>query len=286
VSGFVTTPGSTLPGVLSPATTEAVLERLGFSDAPALDLEGLDAVYDAWSRHVPFDNVVKRIHLASGDPAPFPNGEPEAFFASFLHHGAGGTCWPSSGGLHALLEALGFDARRGSGAMRDDLSGPIHSHGTVLVRLEGETYWVDSSMLTGRVFAVRPGEATTLDDPLHAIRVEPVEESWRVWWTHPFLPEMLGCLLLDDDVTAEHYLARYEWSRTMSPFNLSLHTTRNTHDSRVTIAFDHRFDRTTDGVTTRVLGDERDRVLIEELGYSEEIVAALPADDPDPRAPQ
>ena len=282
----MTTAGSTLPDVLTPATTEAVLERLGFSDAPTPDLEGLDAVYDAWSRRVPFDNVVKRIHLDRGDPEPFPNGEPEAFFASFLRHGAGGTCWPSSGGLHALLESLGFDVRRGSGAMRDDLSGPIHSHGTVLVRLDGNDYWVDSSMLTGRVFVVRPGEETFLDDPLHAVRVEPVNLSWRVWWTHPFLPEMLGCLLLDDDVTAEHYLARYEWSRGMSPFNLSLHATRNTHDSRVTIVFEQRFDRTADGVAARQLGDDRDRVLIDELGYSEEIVAALPPDEPDPRAPQ
>src|SRR2546423_743257 len=198
---------------LSSATTEAVLQRLGFSDAPKADLDGLNVLYDAWCRNVPFDNVVKRIHLASGSSAPFPNGEPEAFFASYLRHGTGGTCWPSSGGLHALLEALRFDARRASGAMRDDLSGPIHTHGTVLVRLEGEDYWVDSSMLTRRVFAIRPGAESKLDDPLHAVRVEPVDDSWRVWWTHPFLPEMLGCLLLDDDVTAEQYLARYEWSR-------------------------------------------------------------------------
>jgi N-hydroxyarylamine O-acetyltransferase len=270
--------------VLSRETTDRVLGRLGFSDAPVPDLAGLNALYDAWCRHVPFDNVVKRIHLASGSSEQFPNGTPEAFFASFLRHGTGGTCWPSSGGLHALLEATGFDARRGSGAMRDDLSGPIHSHGTVLVRLDGVDYWVDSSMLTGRVFPVRRDEETTLDDPLHAVRVEPVEDRWRVWWTHPFLPETLGCLLLDDDVTAEHYLARYEWSRQMSPFNLSLHATRNTRDSRVTIAFDHRFDRTVAGVTNRTLGDDRDRVLIEELGYSEEIVHALPVDDPDPRA--
>jgi N-hydroxyarylamine O-acetyltransferase len=269
---------------LSPATTEAVLTSLGFSVAPRPDLDGLNAIYDAWCRQVPFDNVIKRIHLASRNPAPLPNGEPEAFFASYLRHGTGGTCWPSSGGLHALLEAVGFDARRGSAAMRDDLSGPIHTHGTVLVRLDAIDYWVDTSMLTGHVFAVRPGEETRLEDPLHAVRVEPVGEMWRVWWTHPFLPETLGCLLLDDDVTGEHYLARYEWSRQMSPFNLSLHLTRNVDGARVTVAFDQRFRRTVEGVTSSPLGTDRDRVLVEELGYSEEIVAALPADDPDPRA--
>ena len=33
---------------------------------------------------------------------------------------------------------------------------------------------------------------------MHAVRVEPVDDLWRVWWTHPFLDEQLPCLLLDD----------------------------------------------------------------------------------------
>ena len=160
--------------MLSPATTEAVLERLGFSGEPKPDADGLAAVYEAWCDHVAFDNVVKRIHLASGSAAPIPNGPPEAFFASYLRHGSGGTCWPSSGALYALLSTLGFDARRSSGAMRDDLSGPIHSHGTVIVRIDGSEYWVDTSMLTRRVIPVQRGEEKTLDDPIHAARVEPV----------------------------------------------------------------------------------------------------------------
>jgi N-hydroxyarylamine O-acetyltransferase len=263
---------------------DRVLKRLGLADAPAADLEGLNALYGAWCTSVPFDNVIKRIHLTSSDAAPLPNGEPEAFFATYLTHGTGGTCWPSSGAMHALLCTLGFDARRGSAAMRDDLSGPVHSHGTVLVRIDGTDYWVDTSMLTGRVFPVVPRVETTLEDDLHRVRVEPVEARWRVWWTHPFLPEMLGCLLLDDDVSGEHYLARYEWSRSNSPFNLSLYATRNVDNGRLTCALDHRFHRTVDGVTKRKLGADRDRVLIEEFGYSEAIVAALPPDDPDPRA--
>lgn len=269
--------------MLSQATTDAVLDRLGLSEAPSPDLEGLDALYAGWCTHVPFDNIVKRIHLKRGEATPFPNGEPEAFFASYLRHGTGGTCWPSSGAMHALLCTLGFDARRGSAAMRDDLSGPVHSHGTVLVRIDSADYWVDTSMLTGRVFPIVPGVETRLDDDLHRVRVEPVEARCRVWWTHPFLPEMLGCLLLDDNVTGAHYLARYEWSRTSSPFNLSLHATRNTEGARLTCAFDQRFHRTIDGVTSRELGADRERVLIEDFGYSEEILAALPPDDPDPR---
>jgi arylamine N-acetyltransferase len=266
---------------LSPQTTGAVLARLGFSEAPAADFDGLASVYAAWCDHVPFDNVVKRIHLASESADPIPNGPPEAFFASYLQHGAGGTCWPSSGALYALLVTLGFDARRGSGAMRDDLSGPIHSHGTVIVRIDARDYWVDTSMLTRRVLSVQRGEAATLDAPIHAARVEPVDDLWRVWWTHNFLDEMLGCLLLDDNVTGEHYLARYEWSRGSSPFNRALYATRSFEDRRVTLAYGQRFERRAGGVTSRPLADEDDRrqTLVEEFGYSEAIVAALPIDD-------
>ena len=268
--------------MLAPATTEAVLDRLGFSAAPAPDLDGLGALYDAWCRNVPFDNVVKRIHLTGGGADPIPNGPPEAFFASYLGHGTGGTCWPSSGALYALLTSVGFAARRGSGAMYDHLSGPVHSHGTVLVRLDGVDYWVDSSMLTQRVFAVKPGVPTTVDDPVHRVRVDPVDAMWRVWWTHPFADEMVPCLLLDGDVGTEHYLARYEWSREFSPFNTGIYATRNVGETRITIAFGQRFERTRTGVTSGPLGADRTRILVDEFHYSEAIVAALPADDPAP----
>ena len=211
---------------LPPELTEAVLEKLGLPAPPAPDRAGLDAVYAAWCRQVPFDNLVKRIHLASGSPEPFPNGPADRFFASWLGHGTGGTCWPSAGGLHALLVTLGFDARRGSAAMRDDVSGPIHSHGTTIVCIDGTDLCADTSMLTRRVFALTPRTETRLDDPVHALRVEPVDELWRVWWTHNFLDEMLGFLLLADDVGSDHYLTRYEASRRMSPFNTAVYATR------------------------------------------------------------
>jgi N-hydroxyarylamine O-acetyltransferase len=267
--------------VLTPATTEAVLHRLGFSDAPNPDLAGLNQTYAAWCEHVPFDNIVKRTHLASGSTEPIPNGVPEAFFASYLGHGTGGTCWPSSGGLYALLTALGFNARRGSATMREEIYGRIHNHGTVLVQFDDADYWVDSSMLTMRVFTTTEG----IDDPVHATRIEPAEPHFRVLWTHNFLDEMLTCLLLDDDVTQHHYLASYESSRMQSGFNTALYATRSTPDMRVTLALGQRFERTPDGVSSRPLVDDRCQVLIEEFGYSEAIVAALPDDDPAPPKP-
>ena len=222
---------------------------------------------------------MKRIHLASGSTDPFPNGPPDAYYQRLLRDGTRGTCWPSSGGLHALLVALGFDARRGSAAMRDELSGPIHTHGTVIVRFDGEDLWVDTSMLTEQAFPLIPSVERRFDHPLHAARVEPVGDLWRIWWTHPFLDEMLGCLLLDDDATREHYLTRYAASRGLSPFNTAVYAARNTEDARIAVAFGQRFERRAEGITSAPLAGDRDRVLIEEFGYAEAIVAQLPPDD-------
>ncbi len=214
---------------LEPRTVEAVLDRLGFSVPVEPDRAGLDALYLAWCRTVPFDNLVKRIDLVDRT-TPFRNDRPKAFFDLWLTHRAGGTCWPSSRALGALLHTVGFDVRLGSAAMGDEFTGPLHSHGTVLTRLDGELLWVDSSMLTDEPVPLVAGVATGLDHPLRPVRVEPVDDLWRVHWTSGALPREMGCLLLDPDVDGTHYSARYEWSRENSPFNTGLFATRNRAD--------------------------------------------------------
>ncbi|MDZ4827810.1 MAG: hypothetical protein SGJ13_15305 [Actinomycetota bacterium] len=201
---------------LTGATVEAVLARLGV-DGVEPDRVGLDAVYLAWCHHVPFDNLVKRVDLVA-QASRFRNDEPEAFFALWLAHGCGGTCWPSSRALGALLHTLGFEVRLGSAAMMDEIVGPIHSHGTVLARVGGEVLWVDSSMLTDAPVLLVAGEHTALEHPVRPVRVEPVDDRWRVRWRSGGLDMELGCLLLADDVDGAHYSARYEWSRENSPF--------------------------------------------------------------------
>jgi hypothetical protein len=164
--------------------------------------------------------------------------------------------------------------------MFDNFTGPIHTHGSTLVRLDGDLYWVDSSMLTNVPLPLVPHEATRHDDPVSPVWSEPVDDLWRVWWTGAIDGKEIGCLLLDPDVTAEHYLVRYEASRDMSPFNTMLYATRNTEDARVTLTYDARFERRPDGITSAPLGTDRQRMLIEEFGYSEAIVEQLPPDDP------
>jgi hypothetical protein len=56
--------------MLDDGLVDAVLERFGFADPPEPTFAGLEGVYGAWCEHVPFDNLVKRIHFAGGAPEP------------------------------------------------------------------------------------------------------------------------------------------------------------------------------------------------------------------------
>ena len=53
--------------------------------------------------------------------APLPCATPAEFFARYLAHGTGATCWPTSTALHALLGAL----RLGDGCLGDNLLGAL-----------------------------------------------------------------------------------------------------------------------------------------------------------------
>src|SRR5688572_175456 len=101
---------------MTPSWLAPVLARLGV-DRPEPDLAGLRRVYAAWCQRVPFDNVLKLVHLAAGRAGPLPGSTADDFFRSWLAHGAGGTCWAGNGALHDLLAALGFAATRATATM-------------------------------------------------------------------------------------------------------------------------------------------------------------------------
>ena len=209
---------------LSPATVERVLTRFGFSKAPAPTRAGLEEVYLAWGRHIPFDNVRKRIALTRGDAGGLPGGTAEEFFTAWLRHGPGGTCWPTSNGMYMLLRALGFDVRRIAASMQD-MGMP--NHGSVIARIEDEEVLVDSSILCERPIPLRRDGKLELDDPVHPIRIEPAGDLWLLHWGFTMSQEMMPCRLLEDPVDLPFYLKRYEISREMSPFNASLYGRRN-----------------------------------------------------------
>lgn len=259
-------------------TAEAVLERLSFTAPPARTLDGLNALYRAWGRCVPFDNVRKRISLATADSGALPGGHAEEFFAAWLRHGTGGTCWPSSNGLHALLDWCGFDVRRIAGSMRD-LGEP--NHGSVIARLEEGEFLVDSSMLTEAVIPLRRGEHLQSQDVLHPIIVEPVDGSFRISFALGFSDQAnFPCRLFEHVVDHPFYLARYEITRApdKSPFNQALYATRNTEGAVLSYLGRTRIWKRPGAIEQSELDDRAlARSLVEELGLSESIVAELAA---------
>ena len=260
---------------VAPGLIERALARLGFDAEPGIDRRGLEALYAAWCERVPFDNVRKRIAMLEGTPGPLPGGLPADFLTAWLEHGTGGTCWPSSNGLHALVRACGFEVRRISASMFDRND---HNHGSLIVRLAGLELLVDSSMLSEAPIPLRRGVAAVLDDPVHPIRVEPVEASFRIHWGMAQSRDTLPCRLMDDPVDEAFYLERYEISRGYSVFNNALYARRNFPGRLVSFVANTRHEKTAAGIASRVLAPaELERALVEELGLSEAIVARLAA---------
>lgn len=272
---------------LGPELVERVLDRLGLARAPEPGLAGLAALYRAWCRGVPFDNVWKRIRLHEGAAGPLPGDEPADFFATWLRHGTGGTCWAGNGALAALLATLGFATERVLSTMRAAPDLPPN-HGSVRVTLDGAWYLVDASMLFVEPLPLVPGRETRIEHPAWGVACRPEGERWAVRW-RPFHLEHLDCGLEGFGVGAERFRAQHEATRGWSPFNFSVSARRPTEDGRVVgAAFGERAERDAAGRVTmrRFAGDERTAFLVEELGISEEAAARLPEDQPLPPPPK
>jgi len=273
-------------GRISSTLAERVLAKLGFAHAPANDRAGLAGLYAAWCRSVPFDNARKLIHLRANDPAPLPGDTPEDFFAAWLAHGAGGTCWALHGAWCALLEACGFDARRAIATMLVAPDQPPN-HGSVSVRLGGETLLVDATMQYGEPLALDAARASEIVHPAYGVRVRPDGASWLVGWRSPFTLEPLDCRIesLAGDVAT--FRSYHEATRGWSPFNFQLMVRVRRGDGILNATRGERIFIATDGSVSRtpLHRDARLKLLIEEAGFSEELAQQVPDDIPMPPPP-
>ena len=263
---------------------EQVLAKLG---APALraDESGLRAIYAAWCRCVPFDNVRKLIHVRSGNASVLPGDDPDDFFAAWLAHGAGGTCWAGNGALHALLEALGFEASRGIATMLAAPNVPPN-HGTVRVTLPSGPFLVDASILHGEPLPLAD-QATAIDHPTYGVRCTPEGDRWRIRWRPLHMPDGMDCRIERFGAGADEFRALHEATRGWSPFNFQLSARLVRGDEVVGIGFGARGEIRADGrmESGRLDARERTRYLVDVLGMSEAIAAKLPEDVPTPPPP-
>ncbi len=250
---------------ISSTLREQVVSRLGLPSRVPVDLDGLRAVYAAWCRHVPFDNVRKLIALRTGETGPLPGTDATDFLEHFLEHGTGGTCWSSSNALFEVVASYGFDARRVAGSMRD-LGVP--GHGTIKVRLDGRDWLVDSSMLI--MYPIPLGDGVHVDrDPVFGVEVEAVSGSHLVWFDTPPYEEYFPCRLLLDPVDFAFYAERYEISRTKGPFNHHVSVRFNRGSARTVIQGHAMHRKTAAGLeSTDLTREELVHALRHDVGMS------------------
>lgn len=270
---------------LSPSLLERILERLEVSPSPP-SLSFLGELYAAWRRKVPFDNLLKRIHVHVGNAGPLPGSDAEEFFRSWLETGAGGTCWSGSGALFALLKTLGFEAERAVATMLV-APGLPPNHGSVRVHLEGVAHLVDTSILHGAPIPLVPGESCGVSHPAWGVAGRWEEGLIHLDWRPLHQPAGLTCRFDRFGADAAEYRTRYEETRGWSPFNFEITARRNLGNEVIGVSFGKLVTFRADGsVEVSDCDDtERRRFLVETMGFSESIVARLPEDTPTPPPP-
>lgn len=262
----------------------AILEKLG-AEPPATDLAGLRSVYAAWCRGVPFDNVLKMIHVAEERPGPLPGSTPDSFFEDWLACGAGGTCWAGNGALHDLLEALGFEVQRALATMMPSpgMTGP--NHGTVVVSLEGERWMADASILSGEPIRIpEPGEP---DGTGPLPRFEWLDGKPALVWRTLRAPDGFPCRIERVGAEAGDFDELHQRSAAWSPFNYELSARLMRGRKTIGASGMERFEFEGTGLISAVQLDRAGRVslLVEELGIAEAVARRLPDDRPAPPRP-
>jgi arylamine N-acetyltransferase len=272
--------------VLSQDLQERILARLGLGQFPEPTLAGLRALYAAWCRRVPFDNVRKMIHVRAQKAGPLPGSEPAEFFAAWLRFGTGGTCWPAAGAWHALLTSLNFAAVRGVGTMLVAPDLPPN-HGSVLVAFGPGRYLVDCSMLHGEPLLLDEESETGVAHGAWGVRCSRRDGRWHVQWRPLHKVDGFECRFERFGAGLDEFWKTYQQTRAWSPFNYEVTARLNRADDVVGIAFGHAVSLHANGTVSRaaVPQPERRRVLLEQIGLSEEIVSQLPDDITTPPPP-
>jgi len=259
---------------------EQVLRRLGL-DTVSTDADGLQTVYRHWCRRVPFDSLRKRLFQADGARGEVPGWTADEFLDGWLSDGTGGSCWSTSLGLHGLLTHIGFDARLVEGVMLTD-PDTRPNHGSVVVRLGGREWLVDSSMLfDDPLLLPRPGRTLEREHPVHPVSVVGRDVDWVVTWRPAHADVRVACELGRAEAVRESWDRAHDFTRGYSLFNQTIYARRNTDDGIIAFGRRKLVERAADGSLHRrdVAPGDVATTLIEHFGFSERIVSSLPADD-------
>ena len=161
------------------------------------------------------------------------------------------------------------------------------NHGTVRVRFDGRHCLVDTSILHGKPLRLPETGENRLEHPAWGVRCSPRDGRWHIGWRPLHRLEGFERRLEGFGVAREEFERRHEETRPWSPFNYELTARLNRGGSVVGIVSGHRVVLHGDGTVDRipVAEPERKRLLVDELGLSEELVDRLPPDVPTPPPP-
>lgn len=269
---------------LPPGLVESVLDRFGLSDRPTPDIDGLTELYGAWCHSIPFDNLRKLIDLRADPGGPLPGDDPAEFLRAWLDHGVGGTCWAGNGALCALLEALGFDARRGVATMMVAPDLPPN-HGTVVVSLPEGTFLVDASILFVEPLAMTEGREARIAHPAWGVTGHWPDHRFAVRWRALHVPEPFDCRIDELAVDARRFHEQHEATRDWSPFNFEATFTVVRDGGRVGLAHGQAVRIDEQGAVTAEPLKDRLGYLVDELGVSPQLARQVPEDVPTPPPP-
>ncbi len=163
------------------------------------------------------------------------------------------------------------------------------THGSVVVELDGRSLLLDVALLTRVPLPLEPGHEPLADHPAADVtRLRLDDGRFVVLWRPLHHPEPLACRLESVGASAQDYALAYERSRVWSPFNYAI-SARATRDHEVIgIGMGRRVVLSKRGMDSGepLTPDARTRVLVDELGISEELATLLPPDQRLPPAPE
>ena len=269
---------------LEPALVEKILQQIGLTKAPSTDIAGLEELYGAWCRHVPFDNCRKLIACRRAEPGPLPGNDPVDFFAAWLQHGVGGTCWAIHGAWCELLQALGFDACRAVATMMVAPDLPPN-HGTVVVTIDGDRFLVDASIMFVEPLPIVQGREARIDHAAWGVRGHWLEGKYAVQWRALHQADPFDCRIDQWPVDAARFSQQHEATREWSPFNYQLNFNIVRDDGRIGVGMGEGVSIAADGTMTCSPLIDRLTYLVDQLGVSEELARQIPADIPTPPPP-
>ena len=135
------------------------------------DLTTLDALIDAYIRHVPWESASRLVRHRHGTvPATNSVAWPQDFWRRAIDSGSGGTCFESNYAMHALLGSMGYQ----SYLTINDMGATHNCHTAIIVPLDGAQWLVDVGI------------------PLHVpLRINPDSSSLRQgpWLKYSIVPE-------------------------------------------------------------------------------------------------